>query len=193
METSFRGLRLEQSRVETSKDSTAAMCNAIRTASFFAAAGWTIATPSAVWAATPIQHFHNDSYWMAAGKLVLAFMITTVVVAVVQGALATVRYRRNFGDAPAPRLPCHGVVIVRPNETPNNDYELDDDDSDCLRLLVIGDSLAVGVGQMKSGYPGHARRNCQGAFKRFREGGVLDVLWRIGSINTVDHSNVAAI
>ena len=179
---------MERRRCEDSGDSEAAAAAAIavrpqRTGASLVVASWcwaTVAPPSSAGASTPMidywnksQYYYHSSSWKTAATLVLASVVATVVVAVVQGAVATIQYRRNFGDAPAPRLPCHGVVIVaaRPNkqekrsigrkgEGNSNDsgsnYKLPpdcSDDSDCLRLLVIGDSLAVGVGQTTCGYP----------------------------------------
>ena len=56
-----------------------------------------------------------------------------------QGAAAVLNFRKHYADAPLPKVPCHGVVLN--NQTDQNSQE------DPLRLLVIGDSLAIGVGQ----------------------------------------------
>ena len=71
-------------------------------------------------------------------------LITPILGAVVQGGTAIVNYRKDYADAPLPRIPCHGVVIAG-ESLPSDD--------ESLRLLVIGDSLAVGVGQSVSCTP----------------------------------------
>jgi len=182
---------VEKRRLDEDGDSEAAAAaiamRSQRTGGLLVFASWcwaTLAPPASADASTPMidywnnkQFYYHSSSWTTAATVVLASLVATVVVAVVQGAVATIQYRRNFGDAPAPRVPCHGVVIVagRPNKQQKSsirikgegsDIEDDNDngsnyklppdctdDSDCLRLLVIGDSLAVGVGQTTHGYP----------------------------------------
>lgn len=91
--------------------------------------------------------------------LALAATLVTPCLAILQGALGILSFRLHFGDAPLPRSPSHGVVVVHPD-----DYEetKQSDAHDLLqraaqeppvRLLVIGDSLAIGVGQSKSSTP----------------------------------------
>ena len=106
-------------------------------------AAWLVSTP-------PTDTLLADPLQLC--KFLLAAFIATAVAAVAQGAFATIRYRRNFGDAPAPRVPSHGVVVVRSRSERNSEIAIANA-SDCLNLLVIGDSLAVGVGQLNTAYP----------------------------------------
>jgi hypothetical protein len=81
-----------------------------------------------------------------------ALPIGALLIAIVQASIAVWHYRRNFGDAPIPKIPCHGVVVVASGDHLDDD---DDDDvasampgeEDFLRLLLVGDSLAIGIGQ----------------------------------------------
>lgn len=73
-------------------------------------------------------------------------LATPVVVAAIQGGSAVVNFRKNYADAPLPKIPCHGLVIA-------GDSAVSPEDESLLRLLVIGDSLAVGVGQSVSCTP----------------------------------------
>lgn len=92
-------------------------------------------------------------------EIVVASFLLPVLLGALQGAVAIAKYRSNFGDAPSPRIPCHGVVLVRPKDatesssSSSSSMDLPDADDECLRLLVIGDSLAVGVGQSSSCVP----------------------------------------
>jgi hypothetical protein len=70
-------------------------------------------------------------------------LIAPVLAALVQGGAALLNFRRNYADAPLPKIPSHGVVIAGRDSLPE----------ESLRLLVIGDSLAVGVGQSVSCTP----------------------------------------
>jgi hypothetical protein len=88
--------------------------------------------------------------------LLVRSAIAIVVVAVFQGILGILNYRRNFGEAPIPRIPSHGIVVVHPEDSlqiaPEESLKIlrKASNQDVLRLLVIGDSLAVGVGQSQS-------------------------------------------
>jgi hypothetical protein len=95
--------------------------------------------------------------------------------AILQGALGILSYRIYFRDAPIPISPSHGVVVVHPEKVLEQDGTrkaplLDLSGGACssdaefleraeqaqeppLRLLVIGDSLAIGVGQSEQGFP----------------------------------------
>lgn len=91
--------------------------------------------------------------WSRTEIIVVASLLLPILLSACQAATAISKYRSNFGDAPSPRIPCHGVVLVQSNNLDSGDdsnnksiVDLPDDD-DCLRLLVIGDSLAVGIGQ----------------------------------------------
>lgn len=67
---------------------------------------------------------------------VLATLAGGLLLAIVQASFAVINYRSNFGDAPSPVIPSHGVVVAT-----------NENSQDGLRLLLVGDSLAVGVGQ----------------------------------------------
>ena len=58
------------------------------------------------------------------------------------------QYRRDHGHAPFPISPSQGLVVVSSNQS-----KLQNDTTRPLRLLVIGDSLAAGVGISQSGTP----------------------------------------
>ncbi len=70
-------------------------------------------------------------------------LLCAFVLAVIQASIAVVRYRRNFGDAPLPIIPSHGVVVAK-QASGQTTLGLPDES---LRLLLVGDSLACGVGQ----------------------------------------------
>ena len=90
---------------------------------------------------TGTMHVSTQSAIIAAGLLLIA----PVLVAAVQGGTAVINFRANYADAPLPKIPSHGVVIAGRDSLPVSD--------ESLRLLVIGDSLAVGVGQSVSCTP----------------------------------------
>ena len=92
--------------------------------------------------------------------------------AIVQGTLMLKEYRTNHGDAPRPAMPASGVVVVAddPTAAQSAGDEVDTaqsplnqplhtnvasvgNDLPPLRILVVGDSLAAGVGLSKSGTP----------------------------------------
>lgn len=77
--------------------------------------------------------------------LLLTFLVLFVI-AVLQASAAVIRYRRNFGDAPLPILPSHGVVVAKDKGDTSLETTIRPDD-ESLRLLLVGDSLACGVGQ----------------------------------------------
>ena len=101
------------------------------------------------------------------------FVIPSIAFA--QAGFYVLRYRLKYANCPLPKAPSHGVVKVvtsttstSKSEQPVIDYDDDDDDDDdatCntnntnesettpLRLLVIGDSLAIGVGQSRNHTP----------------------------------------
>lgn len=73
--------------------------------------------------------------------VVLFGFLALFVIAVIQASAAVIRYRRNFGDAPLPIIPSHGVVVAKMDKGTGAMPE------ESLRLLLVGDSLACGVGQ----------------------------------------------
>jgi hypothetical protein len=108
--------------------------------------------------------------------------IATPCLAILQGAIGILSYRHHFGDAPQPHTPAHGVVVVSPEDL-SKDVHVHHGQVGCccmggkrwrrggalsesneqvvtkasqeppLRLLVIGDSLAIGVGTNRSCTP----------------------------------------
>lgn len=98
----------------------------------------------------------------------LGLTIATPVIAVVQGGYLLSDFRKYHHDAPFPEMPCAGVVVVRPKTVDSaasssssaaaswfSSFPLlrEQKDPDPLRLLVVGDSLAAGVGTTKQGTP----------------------------------------
>jgi hypothetical protein len=88
------------------------------------------------------------------------------VTAVLQGIVMLNDYRLNHGDAPRPLMPARGVAVavaVSENQSARQkssilSWRRQSSDSDTntsrpLRLLVVGDSLAAGVGISKSVTP----------------------------------------
>jgi len=103
--------------------------------------------------------------------VLLSFMLTKSIVAIVlaavlpitcaifQGFASMINYRLRYADAPVPEAPCHGVVkctsLRKESKDPSSaSLPPSDDEMDSpIRLLLIGDSLAVGVGQSSSCTP----------------------------------------
>lgn len=76
----------------------------------------------------------------------LTAILSIPLIAVVQGGSSIVRYQTSFKGAPKPQVPSHGVVLQNTNSTTLLDQPP-------LRVLVLGDSLACGVGQSDSATP----------------------------------------
>jgi hypothetical protein len=79
----------------------------------------------------------------------LGIFVSTPVIAILQGTYHLSEYRTNYADAPRPATPARGVAVAversfRPKSLSSERP---------LRLLVVGDSLAAGVGMSKSGTP----------------------------------------
>jgi hypothetical protein len=86
--------------------------------------------------------------------------VAVPVTSLLQGIVMLNDYRLNHGDAPRPLMPARGVAVaVSENESAQQKSSLlswrrqSSDTSRPLRLLVVGDSLAAGVGISKSGTP----------------------------------------
>ena len=85
--------------------------------------------------------------------------VTSVAISVVQGVVLLNDYRVNHRDAPRPIIPASGVAIaVKKSEDSNfwnmsKNYRQQVSERGPLRILVVGDSLAAGVGISKSGTP----------------------------------------
>ena len=95
----------------------------------------------------------------------LGMYFATPMIALVQGSLLLNNYRVRYADAPRPIMPARGVAIAVEEEQVTSSYlwrlrhpfssssSLPSSDQPPVRLLVIGDSLAAGVGVSKSGVP----------------------------------------
>ncbi|GAX23690.1 hypothetical protein FisN_12Hh267 [Fistulifera solaris] len=105
----------------------------------------------------------------------LGMAISIPTISILQGALLLYEYRRKHGDAPRPDVPCSGLVVVSSNPyDPDHSDNISSGKRDMLnlsfnnkafkkapdhrhekplRLLVIGDSLAAGVGIRESHAP----------------------------------------
>jgi len=99
----------------------------------------------------------------------LGVNISTPLIAILQGSLLLNDYRVNYSDAPRPLMPARGVAVaVEEDESKStskralSSWILNTFSSSSnrrtyheqpLRLLVVGDSLAAGVGMSKSGVP----------------------------------------
>jgi hypothetical protein len=88
----------------------------------------------------------------------LGMMVSTPLIAIFQGTYLLSDYRVHHGDAPRPIMPARGVAVAVKTQTgnPNNNNNtstLTLNPQQPLRLLVVGDSLAAGVGMSKSGTP----------------------------------------
>ena len=116
-------------------------------------------------------------------SLSLISFLASPVVAIFQGAAGMLYYRAKFGDSPTPVTPAHGVVVVNPenickhsppklgslgcicqhgqrwrrggplSKHDQNILQNAVSDEKPIRLLVIGDSLALGVGTKRSCSP----------------------------------------
>lgn len=78
----------------------------------------------------------------------LGMFVATPVIAVLQGTYQLSEYRIKHANAPRPVMPARGVAVaVKRGIRPFLNTQKP------LRLLVVGDSLAAGVGMSKSGTP----------------------------------------
>jgi lysophospholipase L1-like esterase len=82
----------------------------------------------------------------SAPKWIVGVAIATPSLAMLQGVLMLREFRAHHSDAPMPVSPSRGIVVVK-SEVPQGQQQQP------LRLLVIGDSLAAGVGVSKHGTP----------------------------------------
>jgi len=76
-----------------------------------------------------------------------AVAVAVPAVAMGQGCYFLLRYRWYFADAPHPVIPSRGVACY------NNNNKNKKEDATPLRLLVVGDSLAMGIGMKESATP----------------------------------------
>lgn len=89
----------------------------------------------------------------------------TPVIAVLQGSFLLNDYRIRHADAPLPIMPARGVAVAVEDDTTDSSKSSSSSSiwrlrrpilpasQSPLRLLVVGDSLAAGVGVSKSGVP----------------------------------------
>ena len=89
----------------------------------------------------------------------VGMIVSTPIIAILQGTILLKDYRRNFRDAPRPINPARGLAVAVEHEKDDSlsvkkkNRKLNTKERPPLRLLVIGDSLAAGVGVSKSGVP----------------------------------------
>lgn len=84
----------------------------------------------------------------------LGITVSTPLIALLQGSILLSDYRLNFRDAPRPIMPASGVTVALGSERSISCQQESINAQDRpLRLLVVGDSLAAGVGISKSGIP----------------------------------------
>ena len=99
----------------------------------------------------------------------LGVYVSTPLIAILQGSFLLNDYRVNYSDAPRPLMPARGVAIAvkDPESKSASKKSLSSwilhpfsasshhprGHERSLRLLVVGDSLAAGVGMSKSGVP----------------------------------------
>ncbi|CAB9506950.1 expressed unknown protein [Seminavis robusta] len=106
----------------------------------------------------------REQVFRYAVRSAVGITVASPFVAIFQASLLLEEFRRNHRDAPFPEMPCSGAVVaVTPGRPASfssawvKSLLLSDDDStknpEPLRLLIVGDSLAAGVGVTKSGTP----------------------------------------
>ncbi|CAJ1960032.1 unnamed protein product [Cylindrotheca closterium] len=86
----------------------------------------------------------------------IGMAVSTPLVAILQGSLLLSNYRINYRDAPRPITPSSGVIVALAQQGAQarnrRGVPLTKADKP-LRLLVVGDSLAAGVGVSGNGLP----------------------------------------
>jgi len=81
--------------------------------------------------------------------------VATPLIAILQGSFLLSDYRINYKDAPRPITPCHGALCHGDQQIQSTERgrTLLTTADNPLRLLVVGDSLAAGVGVSDNGLP----------------------------------------
>jgi len=81
--------------------------------------------------------------------------VATPLIAILQGSFLLSDYRINYKDAPRPITPCHGALCHGDQQSQSTERgrTLLTTADNPLRLLVVGDSLAAGVGVSGNGLP----------------------------------------
>lgn len=97
--------------------------------------------------------------WVVAHKIqtIAGVMLGVPLLAALEAGYIVMKYRSDHGSAPCPITPSHGSVTVDVSSA-NSNFNvslpaLSGKSLDPLRLLVIGDSLAAGVGTVTSCTP----------------------------------------
>lgn len=87
----------------------------------------------------------------------VGMIVSTPLIAVLQGTLLLKDYRKKYRDNPIPISPANGVAVALDGDVAEKSKKrkrlLNAQQERPLRLLVVGDSLAAGVGISKSGIP----------------------------------------
>lgn len=96
----------------------------------------------------------------------IGMYVATPIIALLQGTLLLNDYRVRYGDAPRPVMPARGVAVAVDEDDEQtyrksssymwrlrHPFSAAQPDPPPIRLLVVGDSLAAGVGMSKSGVP----------------------------------------
>lgn len=88
-------------------------------------------------------HLFHTALWMT--------VLVPMGIAALQGSIAIYRFRQKYVMAPQPKIPCHGAVYVLNDDKSHTNHTttttLLPPPKECIHCLVIGDSLAVGIGQ----------------------------------------------
>jgi hypothetical protein len=106
----------------------------------------------------------RETFRRYALRSVVGVTVATPIVAMLQGKYYLDEFRRNHREMPFPEMPCSGAVVAVSADYDGHGSALpslswfrsllsDQKDPQPLRLLVVGDSLAAGVGVTKSGTP----------------------------------------
>lgn len=100
----------------------------------------------------------------------LGIIVSTPIIAILQGSFLLNDYRARYSDAPRPAMPARGVAVAIDDDPERSSsswirrggnsnrllpwsQKQQQQQQRPLRLLVVGDSLAAGVGISKSGVP----------------------------------------
>jgi hypothetical protein len=116
----------------------------------------------------------RDNFYRYAFRSVMGLAVTSPLVAMLQGKYYLDEFRKNHREMPFPEMPCSGAVVAVSDDDEDGTtgttmasssssssslswfrflLSNSKDPPQPLRLLVVGDSLAAGVGVTKSGTP----------------------------------------
>jgi lysophospholipase L1-like esterase len=122
------------------------------------------------------HHFRWSQVWL---QWSVGMIVSTPIIALLQGTILLNEYRVRHSDAPIPVMPARGVAVAIDDDedgkkqhqpsmgrlaeaswklrrslmSSSSSSSSQQQDQPPLRLLVVGDSLAAGVGMSKSGVP----------------------------------------